>query len=544
MGKLREATPEEIAEYKAQQSAPKPKLREATPDEIAEYQKTQAKPKQTSTGIAAFLGGGDYASFGFGDELTGVANAALQSGPGRWLREKTGIMAPYEGEEVPATTADAYRAGRDSHRELNATAAGEHPIAYHGTGLATAIVNPTGAAAKGAGFLGKLAAGAKVGAAQGLGSSTADVTKGDVKGAMSDAGIGALFGGAGTVVGEGVSRGAKAVGGKIQGGLRRRILNEVAEGDTGMVTTPTQRKHLDKAGDAIFDEVVHGPDAAKVRGAFKGPADKGRKAVGEVLAPVFEANDKGYEAFAAKGRAAIDPKAYAQALRDKAVQRADEGRGTDAQNLMALADDFDALVGMRSKKDMDLKSLRKFTTEQGAKSASAIGGLQPHSRAAALNRLTAEASEAMDDALSRAAVGDPELEAAAASIRANNKRINALKTADSAMARRQDKENSAASGIMRAAKAAAGPTALGGAAAVTSGDDERLENVAKGAAIGFVGSRGLPYVARSLERARTSAGIAAAQGRGPSAETAGRAARGVTALFMSKKKREKERAAK
>lgn len=172
---------------------------------------------------------GQAALMGFSDELAGVGSAAAA------------LFTP--GESV----VDEYRKGRDEERaaiandpRVNPTASTAGTVAGIGAGL----LMPGGAAAKGAGTLAKMAAGAKtglaLGTAAGVGASDADLTKGDVVGTLKDAvwgaATGGLVGGAIPVAvagGKKAWEGAKKVGGAIKGGstqnARRTAVDKVVE---------------------------------------------------------------------------------------------------------------------------------------------------------------------------------------------------------------------------------------------------------------------------------------------------------------------------
>jgi hypothetical protein len=154
--------------------------------------------KERRRGEAFLEGAAGAASLGFVDELTGVAMGVLNTKPARWLREKTGIMAPYEGEDT--SFSGNYKLGRDSKREDIAELRAAEPAAFNagqvaGT-VATAAIPIAGA--------GKLAQAGRVvaeGAASGLGSSEADLTKDDWSGAARDTAIGAAVGAVGAGIG-------------------------------------------------------------------------------------------------------------------------------------------------------------------------------------------------------------------------------------------------------------------------------------------------------------------------------------------------------
>jgi hypothetical protein len=142
----------------------------------------------SATGAAA-LGAAKGATFGFDDEIAGLAKGLIDKGVG----SKKDFW-------------DIYKDVRDSVRAEHAKAEEQHPVASFAGELAGGVIPmalaPEGligaGAAEGAGFLGKAKAmattGAKVGALAGLGGSNADLTQGDVMGAAKDTATGAASG--------------------------------------------------------------------------------------------------------------------------------------------------------------------------------------------------------------------------------------------------------------------------------------------------------------------------------------------------------------
>ena len=126
-------------------------------------------------------------SFGFADEATGAAEAAKD-----WLtNDPAGFMANY-------------RKHRDESRKNYKSAEEANPSTYMATQLGGAAIP---ALLTGGGSLpatvGSLAL---QGGAQGLGTSDADLTQGDISGAARDAAIGSAIGGAAGVAGKAISK--------------------------------------------------------------------------------------------------------------------------------------------------------------------------------------------------------------------------------------------------------------------------------------------------------------------------------------------------
>ena len=382
------------------------------------------------TGIleAIALGGAQGGNFGLADELTGVVGAIVDNPVSRKIREFTGIAPPYEipqattREGVPVGTLvpqdpsalEVYQGARDSGREALGKARDDRPGWTTGAEIVASIANPLKVPIKGKGILAAGARAGAEGAAYAAGSSEAktagqfvgDVTKGTL--------IGFGAGTAGAAAGEGVKY---LAGGKVDK-LRTRILNEFAEGESK--TTKTQRKHLDKAGDAIVDEVITGPDSNVLREvAFEGNGTLAREKLRPVIDSVKAKLDEGYEAFETAGKSTIDTGRYEAALEAawRETKKLSEKRG-----LEKVLGDFRDLVSKTEEKmggmgparaEMGLRDLRAFTTEIEGYAASAIGSLNEHAAAKLKNKLSSVATGIMDDMLDAAVMGDGKLQTAA-----------------------------------------------------------------------------------------------------------------------------------
>lgn len=160
-------------------------------------------PSKIESGIRGLAQG---ASFGLADEAAGAVGA---------------LKSLLTDEKLT----DAYRRERDESRANYDAAEKENPGTYLAGQLASVAVPGAGslgavgrvgeAASLTQKVLGAAKAGAAMGAVQGLGSSTADLTKGDVKGAAEDtamgAGVGGLLGGVTDLVGHTIKAVAKKV---------------------------------------------------------------------------------------------------------------------------------------------------------------------------------------------------------------------------------------------------------------------------------------------------------------------------------------------
>lgn len=206
-----------------------------------------------SAGRGAVQGG----SFGFGDELEGGAKAL-------W-----GVLS---GPDKMQDIVDKYRQYRDEARSKNALAQETNPKSYFGGelagGLGSALIPGVGAlnAAKGATTAARVGSaalgGGILGAVGGLGSSTADLTKGEFGKAAEDvktgAETGAAVGGIATPLFE-----------KAVGGLSRFIspenLKDIAADRAVKATTGQKIDALRK----ISDSTISGQDVGKTQEALR-----------------------------------------------------------------------------------------------------------------------------------------------------------------------------------------------------------------------------------------------------------------------------------
>lgn len=285
---------------------------------------------------------------------------------------------------------------------------------------------------------------------------------------------GALYGAALGSFAEGVGK----VGKSITEGLGKRIRNEIAEGDAGVATTPTERKKLTAAGDAVVREVVRDP---KVRKAYMSGAEAGRTQLQPLIDTIGGKLDAAYDTFTAAGKGNVNLVDYMQRLRDASADALASGR-TDLQRGIQAFEAEVRQAAEDSGQQLTLRQLRGLTTQTQRAASSALGGLNEHAAAALKNQITAVATEQMAGALEKAAGGDKTLTKALGQIRLNNDRMHALLTIDGALKRRAFKEETA-------------PGAFQNAAAV----------------VGSPFKKGLPAAGRVVDRAVTAAAIRAAR---------------------------------
>lgn len=192
-----------------------------------------------SAGHAFARGALQGASLGFGDEAAALIDTGVSKVPG--LRT---FAQMFHDASLPALDKGdvSYQERRNAYREKNKAAQEAHGTAYGAGeiagGLATTPVLPGGGAVAGTAgraALHGLAQGALMGAATGIGTSEADLTKGDVGGvakdALSSAAVGGALGGGLGYLGRKIVSGAQ---GKEAEDLLKGVVS--GEGKAGRAT--------------------------------------------------------------------------------------------------------------------------------------------------------------------------------------------------------------------------------------------------------------------------------------------------------------------
>lgn len=198
-------SPDEVQALGLEQ--PEPRGRVLSPSEVADL--GLESPDSGPSGMDAFgRGAAQGATLGFGDEIEGAVQAVGR----KYLPESLG-----GGGEADAKKPllDLYRDSRGVARRQNAEAEQAHGGAYFAGnvvgGAAPGLLVPGGG-----GLAGIAKTGAVLGAANGLGTSNADLTHGEVQQAARDTGIGGLTGAAtavgGALAGKALAPVARAVG--------------------------------------------------------------------------------------------------------------------------------------------------------------------------------------------------------------------------------------------------------------------------------------------------------------------------------------------
>lgn len=432
-----------------------------------------------------------------GGQVAGLASSGV-AGPERMIAESTTAAANMARQAAPVL-------GRTALGRMG-TAAAEGAVSGAATGGAAALAHGRSLAAAGEEAL----TGGQIGGALGVGISAAGEAK------------------------------RKFVGSAIDD-LKQRIVNEIAEGDASKAST-TSRKRLERADESIFEEVVDGPDADVTRGAYLSRPSAGRKKLAPIIQRISEENQAAYGALEKAGRSNLDPSEYdarLAAVQQNAVETGDE-------QLERVVGAFRERVADQVQKNggrLTLPQLRKLTTQAQGVAESALGSIHEHTKAAIGRRLSGVVTEAMDETLSAAAAGVPELESAAATIRSNNRRLHGQLGIDNALKLRATKEASGAPWSVRAANVAAGAGATGGAIEFAMSHDPLH---AAGSALGAAALKyGLPAGARAIERARTTAAINQARRGGPGVSApalpASVASNPVARQFFEANAKEKER---
>lgn len=243
-----------------------------TPEELKETKvfapptKEELGDSGISAGESALRGAAQGSTLGFSDELSGILPFlhALTTGSKITEDDRGRIM----------NAVNAYKMTRDDERKANEEARKANPTAFTASNV---VAGALPAVLSGGASTGSVAA---MGGAQGLGQSEADLTKGDVKGAVEDTGFGAgsaallsalfkvapklaekLKEGAGAMAERATGATGKFAEKEFQPGTGIKLLDRgmVGYGDSpGNIATKVT-KGLGKAGGQI-DEAISGMD--------------------------------------------------------------------------------------------------------------------------------------------------------------------------------------------------------------------------------------------------------------------------------------------
>jgi hypothetical protein len=312
--------------------------------------------------------------------------------------------------------------------------------------------------------------------------------------AVTGAKMGGLIGAPLAAAGEG---GRKVIGGAV-GKLKERIVSEVGDG-----ASATSSKRLAKADDAIAAEAITGPDAPVVRDAYMSRADSGRKKLAPIIKRVGAENDAAYGLFEQTGRSALSADDYLARVDTGIADAVADGN----ERLVSVLEKFRERATVMAEKNggLTLTQARGLTTGAQGTATSVLGSLHEHANARAARQAEAVITSAMDETLSAAAAGIPELENAATTIRANNQRFHGLLSIDDALKLRVPKEASQKSGLERVAAKIAQPAALGAMGGFMHSPSP-LGAVAGAATVAGL-QYGIPAGARAISKGITTAAI-------------------------------------
>jgi hypothetical protein len=155
---------------------------------------------------AGAKGAGQGITGGFGDEI----NGAVQALGARFLPESMGGG----GEQAKKKgLLDLYRQNRDTFRQEDATAEQDQGAAYGvGNVVGGAALTPLIPGGSANSLRGLLMAGGGLGAATGLGTSKADMTRGELGRAAFDTAVGGAVGAGAGLLGHGIQKGLSGAG--------------------------------------------------------------------------------------------------------------------------------------------------------------------------------------------------------------------------------------------------------------------------------------------------------------------------------------------
>lgn len=265
-------------------------LTEAEELELLELEEAEAKaaaPAPMSPLKSGALGAAEGFTFGFADEMAG-AGSAYTGVPGNTASEKAVHLIT--DPEARRKVMSDYLAARDMTRGGLHQARKDNPKAFFAgevAGTVPSMFIPGAGQANAGRVTAQMAA---LGALQGLGSSEADLTKGDVGGAARDTGIGAGIGllthGATEGVIKPIARGARDLVAPAGAFVRRRG-GQVLEKLAGL--NPKLARLLRREGSQVFEDTAGTPESVNAAvGGIQDVIEKARREAGESLGAVKE----------------------------------------------------------------------------------------------------------------------------------------------------------------------------------------------------------------------------------------------------------------
>jgi hypothetical protein len=253
---------------------------------------------------------------------------------------------------------EAYREARDYARHRDAAAHEANPKTYVGGEvggtIASSLIPGAGVlnAGKGAGVASALAKGAAGGAVSGLGTSDADLTKGEVPEALADTAKGAALG-AGTA---GVFHGLQ----KVAGYLSPDVLKELAATKAFKSAAGNRARAWDEAGDRVADRgrelldsgvVTFGASPREIAERAGVQAKKAGSDIGDMLGKLDSE---------AGGQAGVDGKAIAAKIRAFADQIDSPETEAAVAKLRGQADRYESMGVMPLKEAQRLKNTYRY----------------------------------------------------------------------------------------------------------------------------------------------------------------------------------------
>lgn len=211
---------------------------------------TDEAAPDVSKGESLARGGLQGATSGFGDEAAAAIDTAVSKIPG--VRN---LAQTLHDDKLPSLTNPnlTYAERRDAYRKANKAAEDANPLTYTagnilGTGVQTMALPGAGTATS----VGRLAArGAAEGAAAGLGYSDADLTKGDVAGALKDTAEGAAVGG---VTSAAIGAVTNKLARNADTRAKRDLIDAITENEGSKATAKTSksvRQQAEKIADVL-----------------------------------------------------------------------------------------------------------------------------------------------------------------------------------------------------------------------------------------------------------------------------------------------------
>jgi hypothetical protein len=360
---------------------------------------------------SAVRGGLQGATLGFGDEAAAAIETGVAQVPGlRDVAQKlhdpslppinandasqsavTDLVARIRGEQAPARV--GYQERREALRQKNALAALANPKTYFGAELGGGFLAPIpgSSLAQGATLLPRLGqaakTGAKIGAAAGLGTSEADLTKGELGAAANDvlrgAVVGAVAAPVATAVGSGLARTGQRLVKDIGKGTAKSTRLELRELESKLADTLTE---LPTARKALMTKARTNPESAM-------------NDIDSTLTPITKENDLVFQAIQDQ-HGGVGLGDVVGRLTRLEVRLNKQGHGTAADAAGRVRDDLLKRYGYEGKWTPDMKltaeQIRNIRNDMGAKAFPNFNPEQVNTQRAALGQIYGEYNKAIE----------------------------------------------------------------------------------------------------------------------------------------------------